>query len=436
MALDRSFQGRFMRTMVGRADTVVGAPWQFQSSVAEAGLAAFMRADLGSITFDDLPAPFHEVDKVLMAYVSHRRGRYRVELKEIDVATRLAGPVLMVETPQRRHLAHEAFRLAWEAFSATAEVTGVEGHEATLRVRAAALPCRDSALRMVPPGAVLRPLILYRERDGRWRATRMIEWTFLTVQQRDATQALCEIHTGLRSPLSSRRRGRRDQLAMVVPPVSGSTQLSLSTGGDHARPLVGYELFAYGPDSKATRALGLTDPNGQLAITAGAHPVQILVVRNGGSFLARIPMMPGLDPQLQLQLPSDDVRLEAEGYITLLQQRLVDLVSRRAILGAMIRKYAEEGKKKEAEELLGELRRLPTREQLLLTLEQQQRGMLARNDNPRAERRIESLFTDTRKLLSKYLDPAEVRKVEDLLRSSSARRPEAQASHLVSAEGR
>ena len=48
--------------------------------------------------------------------------------------------------------------------------------------------------------------------------------------------------------------------------------------------------------------------------------------------MTRLPMVPGLEPQLAGEIPNHDPRLETEGFLLGMREELVDVVLRRRIL--------------------------------------------------------------------------------------------------------
>ena len=93
------------------------------------------------------------------------------------------------------------------------------------------------------------------------------------------------------------------------------------------------------------------------------------------------------------------------------------MISQRQILLALISARIEEGKADAARSLMGELRRLRTRQQLMAALDQQERTLVARSTNRRVEAKIKKLFADTRKLLNRHLDPRDIAAAEKEIRA-------------------
>jgi len=339
---------------------------------------------------------------------------YRVTAREFDVYTRLFSTPVFRPLHQLGKLRDVALDAILEAFAPLARIESVEGKQVVLRLKATGLPFRDKQLALVEPGDVFRPVIRYNDRDGNPRRVMPIPWTFCTVQESDAAQSTsgrfdCKLYTGLRSPLSGRRRGRVEQLALAVVPPRRPSTLTLQSRSAPGEPLAGYDVYAHPPDSKTTVLLGRTDRRGRVGVPPASHPLRVLLVRNGSETLARLPMIPGIEPEIVAQIANDDQRLQAEGFIVSLQEELVDLVTHRQVLITLAKARIGEGKLDEAKDLLDELQRLPTRADFSHRLAQRQRNLRAADSTVQAK--IDALFGDTGKLIQQHLDPAAVEEV-------------------------
>ena len=106
------------------------------------------------------------------------------------------------------------------------------------------------------------------------------------------------------------------------------------------------------------------------------------------------------------RITDDDQRLEVEGRIRGLQHQLVDLVTRRKLLGMRVRGKIEAKQLDEAEQLLTNLRSMQNQTQLSLALDQQQQEMVS--SDARVQAKINDLYSQTRQLLNQYLDADEL----------------------------
>jgi hypothetical protein len=389
----------------GRIETVVGASWNATISPAPSELAIAMLHRLATLETSDLPEDSLGADKVILLCLSTDSVGYHVTARELDCRTRLWGTTVSRAVPQPALLTSAAVEAVLAAFAPLAQIETVEGKDAALRLRAAGLPLRDPKAFGVGPGTLFRPVIRFNDREGNLlpdRPPQVIPWTCLLARQVDSGLVQCEIFTGLRSPLAA--RGRTEQLAVAVLPPEQSTRLVVHSRVDKDRRLFGYDVYAYRPDDPAFTLLGRTDIKGSLEIPPGEHPLRILVIKSGGEFLARLPLIPGVEPEALAGVPDDDDRLAVEGYITGLQEEIVDIVALRATLIARIRARLNEKKPDEAKQLLGELRQLRTREDLVVVLNEQRRRHYSSDSAVR--RKVDKLFNDTREVMVRNLDPS------------------------------
>jgi hypothetical protein len=199
-----------------------------------------------------------------------------------------------------------------------------------------------------------------------------------------------------------------ERLAVVARPRLPTTRVILQTRGKDPHPLTGYEVFVKGIDDKPTELLGVTDWRGAIEVPRGDVLVRTLYIKNGNQLLARLPLVPGDQPDAVATTAEDDFRLRTEGYVMALQGRVTDLVARREILAARIRKRISEGKLNEADDLLKEYGKLESRDDLIKELDARQ-GEIGDNDallEKVTKQRINNLMGEARNLLlNKFLDP-------------------------------
>ena len=392
------------------AVNIVGGAWDLSAAVAPEPLATRMTVELASIEFDDLPPEMSDADKVILLTVAEGHLGWRILVREFDMATGVAGLSVIRDVPQAQALAPEAFRAVLEAFSPLARIESVERKKVTMRLRAAALSPRDPSLRWVETGALFRPVARITDRQGNTSSIRPIEWTYLYVESISGSVAECTMYTDLRSALTGRRRGRVELLAVAVRPVGGTTTITFRSRSDPESPLMGYEVYDRGPGTDAPEFLGRTDRDGRLRVGPGPAPLRVLWVTSGNQPLARLPLLPGRRTEIVVDLPDDTPRILALGFITGVQEELVDLVTRREVLIALARARLDEDKLDEAQSLLGELRRLPSGAQLRVLLRQQRPRY--QGDDAWVRRQIDKLFSDTESLVNQYLSRRSVEALE------------------------
>jgi cell division septation protein DedD len=121
----------------------------------------------------------------------------------------------------------------------------------------------------------------------------------------------------------------------------------------------------------------------------------------------------------------EDVRLALEGYLSSVSDRVVDVVARREILIARARNRMTDGKLVEAEQFFGELRRLPTREQIAQEIsEERDRNT---SGDPAVQAKLNKLVTESQKTLRRFLDPVPIEKLRTELNQAARNPPAASA---------
>ena len=240
--------------------------------------------DIDRLASEDLPETSLKFDKVMLVAVGAGPTGYEVRARDYDVRACVFGTVVHLPVWQPAKLRDTAFHAMLDAFAPLALVVGSEKKTVTLRLRAGGLPVRDPSLVQVRPGDVFQPLIRYTDRDGKVRKVLPIPWTVFVVQQFTPKVFECEVYSAIFSPLSGRRRGRVEQLALAVRLAGDTSRLVLKTRAEPKHVLAGYDVYVHPPDSTATTLLGRTDLQGSIRVSAaGKHPVRVLLVTNGGA---------------------------------------------------------------------------------------------------------------------------------------------------------
>lgn len=382
-------------------------------------------------TSEPAPAASTATDKQIVLAVSRASAGWQLAARELDCGSGLQGCTVRRTAGDRQALNEAAFRTLLAAFAPLARIATVEGKAIELDWRASKLPHRDPGLQLMHPGDLLLAIVREFDRAGAVRRVQPLEWTFIRVDDGAGSPNRGTLFSGLRAPLGRRRRGRVEHIAIVVRPAAGSTRLELCSRTQLERPLVGYEVYAHAPGSTETRLLGATNGRGQLLVAARAsEPLQILIVKHGQEFLARLPIVPGLFAQQRAQVVDDDLRMAVEGYVVGLQERLVDTIVRRKILLARLRMRIEQGRAADAQPLMDDLRKVETKERLLNELAGRERATVT--DDPVSAARIRKLFADTRETIERYLDPDEIDAAErELAAARSGTPPPAPAAALA-----
>jgi len=401
-----------------RSNAVVGAVWDLTVTRAPLALHRTLMTDLETVTVEQIPPKSLEGDKVLLMTVTSTVAGYQVTARELDVHTQSWNTIVRRTIWQSAKLADGLFRAAREAFAPLAQITELEKKKATLQLRAAALPTRDKSFRLVNQGDLFQPLYRYNDREGKPRRITTIPFTYLRVENITQGEAHCQLHSGIRSPLSSRRRGRVKQLALGIVPPQSSTSVTLHARGDVKQILPGYDIYQSADGTAPAQWIGRTDWRGELPIPPSDSPLRILLVRSGGELLARVPIVPGLQAKLSVPVPDNTQKLHAESFLKGFQEDLIDLVTRREVFLAQARSHLQAQRLEEAQQLLEKLRLLKTRVELTRQLDQALKKLAA--SDPLGQRNLEPLFAETRKLLDEHLNPADLERLATAIRDGRA----------------
>lgn len=230
-----------------------------------------------------------------------------------------------------------------------------------------------------------------------------------------------DYYAGRAGGLQGRKNKRTFRTALKVRPFGEATTLRLHLQRYPDFPLIGYELYQKELRSTKMTFIGRTDWNGRLLIERTPDPFRLLYVKNGGAVLARLPLVPGLNPHAVADLSGDDMRLQAEAYIRGVQNSIIDLVAIRKLFEARIMMRLEKGEMEKAETLMEALRNQPSNEQLATDMGKKQtmfiKALGTRNANQR--RKVDEMFTTTRELLAAQINPRLVRELEDAVIEAS-----------------
>ena len=133
--------------------------------------------------------------------------------------------------------------------------------------------------------------------------------------------------------------------------------------------------------------------------------------------------MPGMVPEVEIEVPDDTARLNVEGEVALLQGKLIDIVATREVIMARIRAAASKNSWENVDSFLKELDELMTRDQFVAEIDTLQVQAVYHAQQARdrvAESRIKKLCTGIKESAQKYLDPF---RVTDFKREIATMRP-------------
>ena len=401
--------------LIEQSESVMGPAWDLQAQTAPPPMRHRILQSITSLDVGDLDPELFKHDKIIVISVRMTPDRFKIVAREFDCPTRRWELPVIGEARQPTRLREELFRTLLASFAPLARIEINAQRQIVLKPRAADMPIRDPSITWFHKGDVFQPIIRRNHRDGnpRENGIQPLPWAFLVVQEVSGSQITCKLHRGTRQSLRVRRRGRVQQFALAVKTPATSTQLLLRARTDPDLPLSGYDVYARGPDADQSDWIGRTDHQGALEISPDAYPLRILYVKNGDQLLARLPLVPGLTPSVVAAIADDTVRLETEGFLTGLQEDLIDLVARREILIARIHHRLDADDTMGAAEQLETLKRLPTREQFLQTIAQWQTQSVSKD--PAVQSQLDKLFQETRTSIARYLDPRQIYDAQTLL---------------------
>lgn len=352
-------------------------------------------------------------DKIFIVKIDRDELQRELSVVELEVMMRYFGPEVEESLGPAADLPAAVGRAVTRAFSPTVRIDDAGTRSAQTLVRAGGLIVDPDSPAAISAGDVLMPMVRKNDRNGRPVSFGRVDWAYLLVTEMDGPKAKADIYAGRVGGIQGRKNRRTFRTARKVDPIGDSTLLRLHARGNPDEPLVGYEVYDKEFDSKSMTLVGRTDWDGRLRVEATETPLRLLYVKNGGAVLARLPLVPGAMPVAIADLGGDDVRLRAEAYIRGVQSAIVDLVAIRELFKARIKLRLEQGKKREAQDLLLKLRDQPTNQRLADDMGKKQSMFLkdvGRNQSQR--RQIDEMFADTRELLSKHIGPRLIRELE------------------------
>lgn len=356
-------------------------------------------------------------DKLFLVAVHGSQAGYQIQIREYDCQLGHFGPVETANVDVLNQIVGTSAQMIARAFSPVVRIDRYSEGKVKTRLRAGALIRGERSPGTLQPGDVLLPFDRRVGADGKTllKNIQPVDWTYLqvpmSVDTGDVTGVTLDVVSGYRQPFRSKRNRRNQQLGLRARPSSATSVIRLQTRSKDPQPLIGYEIHEKG--QKQTAFLGYTDWRGQLPIDAGLSPIRILLVRSGDRVLAKLPIVPGLRPEIVASMRDDRQRVETEGFLSGIQTALIDLVARRESLTARIRALIKAGEKEEAKKLLEQFRDLPSQTDFQREIQQQQRSLDVTDAALR--KRIDTMFVQTYQTLGRYLDADRLRQLESEL---------------------
>jgi hypothetical protein len=403
--LPPEFVAVWSEQLKARAASVLGAVWEVEAEAVPPALQADMFWRLEDLTAERVAAVAKEgvrSDKLYLVNIVTDAAGYRVAVRELDGRTRQMGPAALRTAPALADVPGAVWDAVYESFTPLARIERVDDKLIAARLRAGGLIVDSESPALIEPGMVLSPYLRRNDRSGEpvKNGVAPLPWTLLAVESRTDSLLSCRMYSGYRSAIPTRGGARLERLAMLIRPRYATTRLVLESRAADGRPLVGYDLYSKLPaDTEAEPELiGSSDSFGSLELLRGDGTIRLFYIKSGRQLLGRLPIVPGQAPELVVKLPDDDSRLQAEGFISALQSRALDLVARREILAARFRRQLKDQKYADAQTLLDDFRKLETQVDLRRSLDEAQQDMRA--TDKLTQTRIDKLFAEARKLLN------------------------------------
>ena len=412
----------------------VGEMWQLRvellswlQPVSANGLARLKVTELiARAEPQELPA--EPIDVWFVAAVRASRPGYRVEVRAWQPEIQLALEGVGDQVVDPRDVPLAILKLCWKTFRPVGVVEGVEGSTVQFRLRAGSLAALDPDFAQAQPNDHFLASIAVKNRENRVERLFPIPWTYLTASEVDGARVSANVDSGLRSPISTKQRGRNETVVIAVRPQHEATRLELATQTKPSLPLVAHRIELRSspsmpnqddPAARAEQLLQelLTDRRGLVTITTDRErPLVWLFAYSGQHLLARVPFVPGLTARVRLEVPDDSVRLAAEADVQMLQGQLVDAVAVRNTQIGLIRAAGKQRDWKEHEARLAGLTKLEDAQSFLDRLAAVRvpavNAAKARKDRV-AEVRVSRLCDDMAALIKQYLGEDRLKQIQE-----------------------
>lgn len=417
---DRGFHADLNEGVSAGLNNRFGAMWNVSVEAGEsagaASLAALERRTNADLNAEFLPGEF---DKVILVSVSKTGSRFDMAAREWDRNSQTAGHAIGDSTFDQRLCADRIAALIQRVFRPLAMIQNVDesGEHLELMLRAGEFLAADEDALPFRKGEFLTPYFRYLDRKREVRQIQPVPWTFLRVDAIERARLQCTVVSAFRSPVTGSRR-RVELMGIAARPLFDESVLRIVPRDDPQNPMVGYRVDVMdrvptAEDAVEDRLSLITDRAGEVRIPAlESRSIVHVFVHSGHSVLAKVPLLPGLEPELELSTPDDTARLEVEGALALLEGNVIDIVARRAVLMARARGSAKNNQWDECDDYIRQLEELPDLE----SVEEQIRAIqlpalqTARAlKNRVAEARIKKMCNDLQAIATQHLDMQKIK---------------------------
>ena len=410
------------------ANRSVGQVWRL--SIAETQ-HVFPVSERSLRQFNQLPQSVFELapvpDVCFLATVEPIPAGVQIAVRSWQPELRLKSEVASVELADLRDVPESLVGLCSTLFRPTALIEQVEGQSVRMRLHSGELRAADPAFTQLKKQDLLIPMLIFRDKSLNVERVQVIPWTYVSVDEVDGLTVSGTVQSGLKLPLNGKRRNRVDTLFVTARPQFPSTQIQLLTQSASPIVLSGHRIEVrseptqprplkdgHGDHLPQTLLVELlTDRRGQTNVTPVPDvPLVWLFVYSGDQLLARVPVIPGLESHMKLQVPDDATRLMAEADLQMLQGEVVDAVALRNTAFATIRAAAKRDDWKTVNQKIALLKARPDTASLSDRLNAVRVVAVAaakRRKDRATEVRINRICDDTAVLIRAHLSEEKVR---------------------------
>lgn len=378
-----------------------------------------------------------KLDKLVLVQLAPNSGLVNCNVRELDIKTRTWG-ARIEQSCAADVVDKTVYRSISKAFMPITRIDNIQDERVLVRVRANGITWRvdddengepvlipnTGAPAWVNEKEILLPVILRKDRVGNVSAITPVDYTYLSIEERDDPHLVCTTHSMRRAPLGGRSGGRTERMALCVRAPNRQTLLTLVSNDKVPLPLRDLEVFSRlpgQPKEEESEFLGKTDWRGQIAAPPNDAGFRILLIKSGERPLAKVPVVPGLFAELTTTMPNDEQRLFAEGIVKGYRNEINDLVARRLILETLIVSNMRKSDIERAEEKLNELRRVDDSRKFNNRISLEEKGLL--NADDRQKGYIVGMFDELEAASNKFLDAISVTILSKALRDMQNEKP-------------
>ena len=351
--------------------------------------------------------PESRFDKHTYLRIESTADSIRVEAREWDIRTGTAFGHGTKTITNVAELPDAVFQVILAGFSPVAVVEQVLPNKVVLRIRGGELIPENLTPQMIGEDRIFVPFLRVWNQSGQVENVRPIPWTVLFVDSVQQSRVECILETGIRSPLTQRRRGRTEQIAILPQLEEKPTRLLIqpriqTVSDDSQRSFTAkYGIFERTPDNEKGVLLGESNALGEFIVPySPGSPVRRLMIREGNLLVARLPLIQGWKTSVPIAVPDDEVRIAAESAMMGIQEEVIDQITLRMILRGRIERYEQSGNTQGLAKAKMDLQRLKSREQFLVQLDLERRKH--RSPDAVVQKRLETMFEATRKIIEQY----------------------------------